>query len=501
MVTLIILDGFGESKKVYGNAIAQAGTPNLEKLKAKYPHTTLKCHGESVGLEEGQMGGSEVGHLNIGAGKVVFQDLSKINNAIKNKSFLNNSALKKAMEHAKIHNSKLHLLGLLSDGGIHSKMHHLEFLVDMAEKYGLKQVFIHAFMDGRDTLKDEGIKFIRQIENHCKGKAAKIASICGRIYAMDREKRYDRLQKAYDMLIMGQSENYFQSAEEAILQSYEKKIFDEFVEPTIIGKPQKIESNDSVIFFNYRSDRAREITQAITQQNIKEMQLVNLKNLCYVCFTQYSEDFKGVEIAIMPEVIKNNLSKIIADNNLKQFHISETTKYAHVTFFLNGGIEKANIGEDRKLIESHDVKDYSTVPNMKAIEICNETIEAISKNYYDFIIVNFSNADMLGHTGNIEATKQAITCVDKCAYLVTLATLAVGGDTIITADHGNADAMLDDEGNTMTAHSLNPVPFILISEKNKNAKLKSGKSLTSIAPTVLKLLGIKIPPYMDEPMF
>lgn len=501
MVTLIILDGYGYSTKVHGNAILQAGTPNIDKLRNRYPSTILACNGRAVGLEEGQMGGSEVGHLNIGAGRVVYQDLSKINNSIRDGSFYKNEKLLKAINHAKQNNSSLHLMGLLSDGGVHSKIDHLKCLVDMAENAGLKKVYIHAFMDGRDTLKDSGINFIREIEKHCEGKSAKVKSVCGRIYAMDREKRYDRLQKAYDMLVLGRAESYFESAEEAVLESYKNNIFDEFMEPAIIGKPAKIESGDSIIFFNYRSDRARELTQAIAEQDIKEMQLVNLKNLCFVCFTQYNENFKNVELMIEPEVVTENLSKILSDHGLKQFHISETTKYAHVTFFFNGGIEKAYEGEDRKLIESYNVKDFSDVPQMRAPEITEAVVEAIMKNKYDFIIVNLSNLDMIGHTGNMEATKEAVRLVDKYAYLIALSTLSVGGDVILTADHGNADVMLDDDNNVVTSHSMNPVELILISEKYKYEKLKSGKSLTSIAPTVLKLLNLPIPEFMDEPLF
>lgn len=500
MVTLVIMDGLGWSEEEYGNAVKQQGTPNLLKLKERFPFTTLITHGRAVGLEEGQMGGSEVGHLNIGAGRIVFQDLTKINNYIADDTLKNMPEIKGAFEHAKRNGSKLHLMGLLSDGGIHSKIEHLEYLIDKAHEYGLKDICIHAFMDGRDTLKNSGVNFIDRLEKHIEGKA-KISSIIGRIYAMDREKRYDRLQKAYDMLVLGKADNYFLSGHEAIEESYKNNIFDEFVEPAIIGKPDKIESNDAIIFFNYRSDRAREISQAICEQDILEMQLVRLQNIYFVGMTQYNENFKHVKVVIKPELVTENLSKIISSHNMKQFHISETTKYAHVTFFFNGGIEKANVGEERKLIESFDVKDFSQVPEMKALEITNEVLSAIASEKYDFIIVNLSNADMIGHTGNFEATKKAVEIVDKCSYLIALATLSAGGHCIITADHGNADVMLDKDGNVVTSHSMNLVPLILASKKYAKEKLLTGRSLTSIAPTILKMLNIEIPSFMDKPLF
>ena len=303
------------------------------------------------------------------------------------------------------------------------------------------------------------------------------------------------------MFVLAKAENFYQSAEKALGESYKKNVFDEFVQPTIIGKPEKIKSDDSVVFFNFRADRARQLTQAIAEQNIEQMQLVNLKNLCFVCMTEYDKSFQNVEVAFEKTVVEDNLSAIISKNNKKQFHISETTKYAHVTFFFNGGIEKAYDGEDRCLIESHNVTDFSVVPQMRAVEITEKTIEALSKNEYDFIIVNLSNADMIGHTGDFEATKKAITCVDKCAYLIALATLSVGGDCLITADHGNADEMLDESGNVVTSHSMNPVEFILASEKHKNITLKKDKALSSVAPTILKLLNIEIPPTMEKPLF
>ena len=501
MVTLVIMDGLGWSDKKHGNAVLQQGTPNLLKLKERFPFTTLTTHGRAVGLEEGQMGGSEVGHLNIGAGRVVFQDLTKINNFIANDSLKDMSEIKGAFEHVKRNGSKLHFMGLLSDGGIHSKMEHLEYLIDKANEFGLEKIAIHAFMDGRDTLKNSGKDFLARLEKHLEGKNGKISSLCGRIYAMDRENRLDRLQKAYDLLVLGKTENYYQTAEEAIQDSYDNNIFDEFIEPVVIGKVDKIESGDAVIFFNYRSDRARELSQAICEQDLQGMQLVRLKDLYFVGMTQYNENFKKVKTVIKPELVTENLSKIISCHNMKQFHISETTKYAHVTFFFNGGIEKAYDNEDRKLIDSFDVKDFSTVPQMRALEITNEVLDAIVSQKYDFIIVNLSNADMVGHTGDFEATKKAVEMVDKCVYLIALACLSVNGECIITADHGNADFMLDEKGNIITSHSMNQVPLILASERFQHIKLEESQSLTSIAPTILKMLNIPVPSFMDKALF
>lgn len=500
MVTLVVMDGLGYREKKQGNAVLSAGTPNLDKLRENYPFTLLEASGKAVGLEDGQMGGSEVGHLNMGAGRVIYQDLTKINKDIEDGIFFENKTLIGAINHIKLTGGKLHLMGLLSNGGIHSTIKHLKCLIDMSKKYNVDNVCIHAFMDGRDTLKDSGLGFVKEIEDYCNG-GAKIVSVMGRFYAMDREMRYERVQKAYDVLVLGQSDNFYQSAQEYLIDCYKNGIFDEFIEPCIIGKPQKIESGDSVIFFNFRADRAREITQAIAEQNVEQMQLAKINNLYYVCFTEYNKDFKNVHIAFEPQIVEDNLSAIISRHNLKQFHISETTKYAHVTFFFNGGIEKAYPGEDRLLIESENVKDFAQTPKMKAIEITHALLEKLSENKYDFVIVNLSNADMVGHTGNFEATKEAVRIVDKCAYLIALATLSVGGDCIICADHGNADLMFDEKGNTITSHSMSKVPLYLVCEKQKGKELLKDGGLTNIAPTILKLLGIEIPKEMDAPLF
>lgn len=500
MVTLIILDGFGLSKKKFGNAIFSAGTPHLDKLKEKYPYTTLQASGEYVGLPEGQMGNSEVGHLTLGAGRAILQDLQKINEEIKNKNLFKNPQLIKAINHAKENNSALHLMGLLSDGGVHSHINHLFAIIDLAKEMGLERVYIHAFLDGRDTAYNSGNNYIDTLEKKLSGTNYKIASISGRVYAMDREERYERLEKAYNTLVFG--ENYFEgSASEALAKSYSQGVYDEFVIPTLIEKEGTIKDNDSVIFFNYRSDRAIELTNVIINEKFDKFEKKQLKNLLFSPMEQYSEDFKHLNIIYPPEKIEDNLSAILSEQGLKQFHIAETTKYAHVTFFFNGGIEQAYPGEERKLIESIDTQDFSYYPKMKAIEITEETLDAIASGKYDFVLVNYSNPDMIGHTGNFEATKQAIACVEKQAYALALATLMAGGDCIITADHGNAEYMIDEKGNKITSHTNNPVPIYFVSEKYKNKKLKKCMSIANIAPTILKLLNIEIPKNMEKPLF
>lgn len=496
MVTLVILDGFGIAKKGAGNAITLAGTPNLDKLKKVFPHTSLKASGTSVGLSEGQMGNSEVGHLNLGAGRVVLQDLERINKAIETKAFFENKVFLEAFEHVKQNSSKLHLMGLVSNGGVHSHIAHLKALIDMARKNGIEEVFVHAFTDGRDTDRMSGKRFVAEVEDYLEGKG-KVASICGRVYAMDREKRYERVMKAYDALALGRAEEYFPSSAEAFDYYYSKGIYDEFLEPTIIGKPVTIGSGDAVIFFNFRTDRPRELTEAFTQKGFDKFPLKKLSNLYFVTMTEYSKDLNNVFVAFPPEEIKNTLAEVISAARLKQFHTSETTKYAHVTFFFNGGKEAPCAGEDRKLIESIDTLDFSEYPEMRAYDITTTALEAIASGKYDFVLLNLSNPDMIGHTANIEATVKAIKCVDKCAYAIATATLLAGGDCIITADHGNAEELLRD-GKPNTAHTTNPVPFILVSDKFRKAKLLSGGKLANVAPTVLQLLGLTPPPEMEK---
>ena len=500
MVTLVVLDGFGIKKEKYGNAIACAGTPNLDKLLKLYPHTTLLASGNAVGLPNGQMGNSEVGHLTLGAGRVVLQDLEKINKAIETKQFFKNENLLKAINHAKKYKSALHIMGLLSDGGVHSHINHLFAILDLAKNLDLKKVFVHVFTDGRDTFFNSGKSYIQQLQKKIEGTSFKIASISGRLYAMDREERYDRLEKAYNTLAFG--ENYQnKSAIEIMDENYANGMYDEFIKPTLLEKNGTINNNDSVIFYNFRSDRAIELTRAITDNKFNKFKTKKIKNLLFSAMELYSEDFLNLNIIYPPQVIKDNLSAILSNNELKQFHLAETTKYAHVTFFFNGTIEKPYKGEDRFLIESLNTKDFSYYPKMKAIEITEKALDAIASAKYDFILVNYSNADMIGHTGNFESTKEAIKCVEKQAYALALATIMAGGDCIITADHGNAEEMFDRQGNKITSHTTNPVPFILASENHKYEKLLKNASIANVAPTVLKLLNIEIPSTMEKPLF
>ena len=500
MVTLIILDGFGISKKKFGNAIKSAGTPYLDKLTYNYPHSKLLASGNAVGLPDGQMGNSEVGHLTLGAGRIIWQDLLRIDKDIENGDFFKNKKLLKAINYALQNNTTLHLMGLLSDGGVHSHINHLFAIIDLSKKLGLKKVVIHAFLDGRDTYQKSASKYLTLLQNKIKDTGYSIGSLSGRIYSMDREQRYDRLQKAYYVLVYGK--NFRKDDINALIEeSYNNGIYDEFFEPVLLNKDAIIKDGDSVVFFNFRSDRARELTSALTNKNFNYFKTKKYKKLFFSPMEEYSSDFKDLNVLYPPIEIKDNLSAIISENNLKQYHIAETTKYAHVTFFFNGGIEKTYNGEDRQLIESVNTQDFSYYPKMRAIEITEKTLDAIASNKYDFILVNYSNPDMIGHTGNFEATKQAITCVEKQAYAIALATLMAGGDCIITADHGNAEEMIDEKGNKITSHTCNPVPVILISEKYKNIKLKKGKTIASIAPTILKLLNLKKPETMTDPLF
>lgn len=499
MVTLVVLDGFGCNKSRFGNAIKACGTPNLKKLLKKYPHTKLLASGNAVGLPEGQMGNSEVGHLTLGAGRVILQNLEKINQAIDDGSFFSMPVLKEAMEHAKKNNSSLHLLGLLSDGGVHSHISHLQALLSMAKEYDLSKVYIHIITDGRDTKPTYGQFFVEDLLEFVEDSNAKIATICGRIYAMDREKRYDRLKKAYDLLVSGKGEVKTNPVE-AVTDSYHDGKTDEFIEPVLIDKNGLIKENDSVIFYNFRSDRAKELSFAFTDSEFKEFKTKKFKNLYFASMEEYDAKLKNVHVVFPVEKVEDNLSAIISQAGLKQFHIAETTKYAHVTFFFNGTIEKPYKNEDRKLIESIETTDFSPYPKMKALEITTDAIEAIASKNYDFILINYSNTDMLGHTGNFNSAKEAAECVDKQAYAIALATLMAGGECIITADHGNAEVMYDRFGAPVTSHTTNKVPFILVSNKNRKLKKIKNASIANVAPTVLKLLNLKIPQTMFPPL-
>ncbi len=498
MVTLVILDGFGLRKERHGNAILSAGTPHLDKLKKNYQYTTLQASGEFVGLPKGQMGNSEVGHLTLGAGRTVLQDLQKIDNDIKTGDFFKNKGLIKAINHAIENNSALHVIGLLSDGGVHSHINHLFAILDKAKEMGLTKVFIHAITDGRDTPYNSAKIHIEKLQAKLQGTPFKIASIGGRVYAMDREKRFERVQKAYNVMVFG--ENYQQkSIFEYIDESFSKGVFDEYIQPALFEKDGIIKDNDSVLYFNFRSDRSIELTSALSSKSFKHFKQKDLKNVLFSIMEQYSNEFENLNVLFPPTIIEDNLSAILSQNGLKQFHIAETTKYAHVTFYFNGGIEKAYKGEERKLIESIDAEDFSFHPKMRALEITEASLDAIASNKYDFILVNYSNPDMIGHTGNFEATKEAIACVEKQAYALALASLMAGGTCIITADHGNAEYMIDKEGKKVTSHTANKVPLYLISN-DKKIKLKKGKTIAQVAPTILKLLKINTPKIMEKPL-
>ncbi len=499
MVTLCILDGLGIKDEKEGNAVKLAGMPNLEKLIAEYPHSQIEASGNAVGLPEGQMGNSEVGHLTIGSGRIIEQDLLHIDNEIKNGNFEKNSALVKAFKYAEENGTNLHLIGLLSDGGVHSKLSHMFAIIDASKKYNIKNIYIHAITDGRDTPVTSGNNYLEQTSKFIENTNAKIATVCGRVYAMDREKRYERLEKAYRLYVYGEGEEA-KSYIEAIENSYNKGITDEFVEPVIIEKEGTIKNGDSVIFYNFRSDRARELTFALTDSNFNEFETENLNKLLMTPMQEYAKELSHLNTIYPPKIIDDNLSAIVSEAGLKQFHIAETTKYAHVTFFFNGGKEKQYEGEDRKLIDSYNDTNFANHPKMRAEEITESLLEAIRSKKYEFMLVNYSNPDMIGHTGDIEAAKIAVTCCDECAYKIAKETVNCGGDCIIIADHGNCEEMLLDDGAPNTAHTTNPVPFVLVSEKYKDAKLISGGSLANVAPTVLELLGLYIPDTMQSSM-
>lgn len=500
MITLVVLDGFGFSKQKLGNAIESQGTPNLDKLKKQYPHTLLEASGEFVGLPKGTMGGSEVGHLTMGAGRVVLQDLQEINNDIETGKFAKNPALNKALSHAEKNKGNLHIAGLFSDIGVHATLNHVYAILDHAKNFKIQNIYLHAFTDGRDSGTHDAAKYIEEFERKTAGTNARIATLVGRVYAMGREKRYDRLQVAYDMLFDGKGE-HFDTAMEAIKKSYADGETDEFVKPKIVGKDATIKDGDSFIFYNFRSDRARELTDAITNPDFKEFKTKKLSNFLFTAMKEYDKKQSHLNIMYPPTKIDDNLAAILSKNGKTQFHISETTKYAHVTFFFNGGNEKPYKGEERQLVDSINTPDFSNFPKMRAPEITEGVLNAIASAKYDFILVNFSNPDMIGHTGNFGSTKKAIEYIDKCAYAVALATLMAGGECIITADHGNAEFMFDKKGNKITTHTCNKVPFILVSRKHRKAKLKKNKSIANIASTILKLMDLPAPATYFEPLF
>ena len=498
LTMLMILDGFGINPNEEGNAVKLAKTPNIDELMKNNPTTQIYTSGLKVGLPEGQMGNSEVGHTNIGAGRIVYQELTRITKSIEDGDFFSVPELCEAIEHCKKNNSKLHIMGLLSDGGVHSHMRHMFAILELAKRKGFEDVFIHCFLDGRDTPPASAENYILKLEEKMKEKEiGKIATIEGRFYAMDRDKRWQRIQKAYDAMVNGEGVKAT-SAEMAIEASYQKEVFDEFVEPTVIctgEKPvAKIEDNDSVIFFNFRPDRAREITRTLVDKEFSEFETKDLKNLYFVCFTQYDATMPNVHIAFKPTDLKNTFGEYISKAGLKQLRIAETEKYAHVTFFFNGGNEKQYEGEDRILVNSPKVETYDLKPEMSAYEVTEKVVDAINSKKYDSIILNFANPDMVGHTGNLDAAIKAIEAIDECVGKVAEAINNVNGALIIIADHGNAEQMIDYKtGEPHTAHTTNPVPLILVGVPD--VTVKEGK-LADIAPTMLDILGLPKPEEM-----
>ncbi|MCM0648402.1 2,3-bisphosphoglycerate-independent phosphoglycerate mutase [Clostridium swellfunianum] len=498
-VMLMILDGFGISDKVDGNAVAAAKKPNFDKYFNEYPNVQLGASGMDVGLPRGQMGNSEVGHLNIGAGRIIYQELTRITKAIEDGDFFEKAELNEAIDKAIKGSNSLHLLGLLSDGGVHSHIDHLKALIKLAKDKGLKKVYVHAFLDGRDVQPGSAKDFIAALEDYMKEVGVgKIASISGRYYAMDRDKRWERVQLAYNAIVLGEGETAL-SAMEAIESSYHDNKTDEFVLPTVIlenGDPTaKIVNGDSVIFFNFRPDRAREITRAINDKVFDGFERDTL-NLNYVCMTQYDKTMEGVSVVFKPESYNNTLGEYISRLGKKQLRIAETEKYAHVTFFFNGGVEAPNEGEDRALIASPKVATYDLKPEMSAYELTDELIRRIDTDEYDMIICNYANPDMVGHTGVFEAAVKAIETVDNCMGRVVERVLEKDGAVFVTADHGNAEQMIDySTGEPMTAHTTDPVPLLYIANDAKGKELRSG-ILADLAPTMLQVMGLEVPAEM-----
>ena len=501
-VLLMILDGWGEGRKDSSNAIYSQGAPFIDSLRAKYPFSHLQACGEYVGLPDGQMGNSEVGHMNLGAGRVVYQDLVKINIACREHALMQNKEIKAAYEYAKANGKKLHFLGLCSHGGVHSSLNHLyEFLAE-AKNMGLEDVYVHCFMDGRDTDPRSGYGFVEELEQKMKETTGKIASVCGRFYAMDRDKRWNRVKEAYDLLVEGKGAS-FSSALEGIKASYDADVTDEFIKPIVVtenGAPvATIAEGDAIIFFNFRNDRARELTAVLTQTDMLEEGMHTIP-LYYCCLTPYDASFKGLHILFDKEEVTDTLGETVSKAGKRQLRIAETEKYAHVTFFFNGGRETPFDLEDRILVNSPKVATYDLKPEMSAIEATDKLICAISEEKEDMIILNFANGDMVGHTGVYKAIKNAVGCIDGCVEAVVTAAIAHDYVVLLTADHGNADYAVNEDGTPNTAHSLNEVQFIVINAGDEVKTVKDG-ALCNVAPTILKLMGIPQPAAMTaEPL-
>lgn len=490
----MILDGFGIAPKD-GNAIKAANKPNIDRLFSSNPITQIGASGLNVGLPDGQMGNSEVGHTNIGAGRIVYQELTRITKSIQDGDFFTNEALCGAVDNALKNGTALHLMGLLSDGGVHSHNSHLYGILELCKKKGLEKVYIHAFLDGRDVPPSSGKDFVKELYDKTKEiGVGKLASVMGRYYAMDRDNRWERVEKAYAAMVYGEG-NKNVCGVDAVEKSYADGVTDEFVVPTVIDGGATISANDSVVFYNFRPDRAREITRTLVDPDFSGFERKNgFFPLYYVCMTQYDATMPNVEVAFKPQSLVNTFGEYISDKGLTQLRIAETEKYAHVTFFFNGGVEKQYKNEDRILVASPKVATYDLQPEMSAYEVTDKCVDAIKSGKYDVIILNFANCDMVGHTGVFEAAVKAVEAVDECVGKVTDAISEMGGVSLITADHGNADKMVDTDGSPFTAHTTNPVPFCVVGYP---CKLREGGKLADIAPTMLKILGLEQPKEMD----
>lgn len=497
-VILLILDGWGMTQDENVSAVAKAKTPYFDSLVSKYPHTTLLTHGMNVGLPDGQMGNSEVGHMNLGAGRIVYQDLAKINLAVQNKSLAKEPVLEQAFNYAKSNNKPIHFMGLLSDGGVHSHIDHLKGLLEAAEEYGIKDKYVHAFTDGRDVDPNSGIGFLKEIDEHLKLTNGKLASVIGRYYAMDRDRRWERVQKAYDLIVSGKG-TATQDAVQAMQESYNKDVSDEFIEPIVLtdpsGKPvATLKDDEVVIFFNFRTDRGRQLTYSLTQKDIPEYYMKKMP-LYFVTITKYDDSFEGINIVFKKDNIDTTLGEVLEQEGKTQIRIAETEKYPHVTFFFSGGREEPFKGEKRIMCNSPKVATYDLMPEMSAYEIRDKIVPEILDQTADFICLNFANPDMVGHTGVFDAAVRACEVVDECLKDVVNAAIESDYSVLVIADHGNSEMMINPDGSANTAHTTSPVPFILVDSQIKS--VKSG-NLGDIAPTILKLMGIKKPELMTQ---
>lgn len=493
---LMILDGWGIGNGTKSDVIASTGSPFITELKSKYPNSQLLTCGENVGLPDGQMGNSEVGHLNIGAGRVMYQDLVRINIAVRDNSISDNPALKSALEYAKANNKAVHFMGLLSDGGVHSSEKHLYKLCDVAKEYTIENVFVHCLMDGRDTDPKSGLGYMKELTEHLQNSAGKVATICGRYYTMDRDKRWERVKFGYDLLTKGIGEKQTNPIA-AIEQSYSEGITDEFIKPIVMVDDNNnpiglVQEGDVFICYNFRTDRLRELTTVLTQKDFPELDMKTIP-LHYVTMTNYDDTFKGVNVMFDKDNVSETLGEVVSSHGLKQLRIAETEKYAHVTFFFSGGREEVFPGEERILVNSPKVATYDLQPEMSAYLVKDKLVDALNENKYDFVCLNFANGDMVGHTGIYSAIQKAVQTVDECVKEVVTAARANNYDIMIIADHGNADFAVNEDGSPNTAHSLNPVPCILVSDRYKN--IHNGV-LADVAPTILKAMGIEIPKAM-----